>query len=108
MDNLLGFFQVVLSECAGTVLLAHGVHTEEALQWIQAKKERPRAAAEIDRPVAIDNCRVCGDWRMLWYWDIDVGGFACKECAGFLVEAEDLLAANEFDPPTDLLIVENP
>jgi hypothetical protein len=45
MDNLLEFFQVVVSECAGTVLLAHGVHTEEVLQWIDAKKKE---AASID------------------------------------------------------------
>jgi hypothetical protein len=108
IDNLLEFFQVVVSECAGTVLLAHGVHTEEVLHWINAKKNKPPASMGIDRPEGIDNCKICGDWQMVSYWDIDVGGLACKDCAGFLVEAEDLLAANEFDPPSDILIVENP
>ncbi|HTD14447.1 MAG TPA: hypothetical protein VK673_04675 [Chthoniobacterales bacterium] len=108
IDNLLELFQVVVSECAGTVLLAHGVHTEEVVRWIDANKERPPASMGIDRPRAIDNCKLCGDWQILSYWDIDVGGLACKECASFLVEAEDLLVANEFEPPSYILIVENP
>ena len=108
MDNLLELFQVVVSECAGTVLLAHGVHTEEVLRWIDAKKGRPPASMGIDRPGGIDNCKVCGDWQILSYWDLDVGGLACRECASFLVEAEDLLVANEFAPPSYILIVENP
>jgi hypothetical protein len=108
MDNLLGFFQVVVSECAGTVLLAHGVHTAEVLQWIKGESAGPPGWSEIDRAVAIDNCKVCGDWQMLSFWDIDVHGLACEECVGFLAEAEDLLTANEFDPPSYILIVENP
>jgi len=108
IDKLLECFQVVVSECAGTVLLAHGVHTEEVLHWINAKKEKPSASMGIDRSEGIDNCKICGDWQMMSYWDIDVGGLACTECADFLVGAEDLLAGNEIDPPSDILIVENP
>jgi len=108
IDNLLGFFQVVACECAGTVLLAHGVHTEELWQWIQGKERRPRAPAEIDSPRVSDNCTVCGSRQVLSYWDIDVSGLACDECAGFLVQAKNVLVANEFEPPSYILIVEDP
>ena len=108
IDNLLGIFQVVASECAGTVLLAHGVHTEAVLQWIQGKEKRRGAPAEIDSPRVSDNCTVCGNCRALSYWDIDVSGLACDECAGFLVQAKNVLVANEFAPPSYILIVEDP
>ena len=108
IDNLLEFFQVVASECAGTVLLAHGVHTEQALEWIYAKKKRPEAVAEIDSSLVSDHCTVCGDWQVLPYWDIDVSGLACDECAGFLAEAKNVLVANAFEPPSYMLIAEDP
>ena len=108
IDNLSGFFQVVASECAGTVLLAHGVHTEAILQWIQGKEKRPRTSAEIDSPLVSDNCTVCGDCQRLSYWDTDVSGLACDECADFLAEAKNVLVANEFEPPSYILIVEDP
>jgi hypothetical protein len=108
IDNLLGFFQVVASECAGTVLLAHGVHTEAVLQWIYAKKKQPAASAEIDSPLVNENCAVCGDCQILSYWDIDVSGLACDECAGFLAGAKNVLVANEFETPSYILIVEDP
>jgi hypothetical protein len=45
---------------------------------------------------------------VLSYWDIDVSGLACDECAGFLVQAKNVLVANEFAPPSYILIVEDP
>jgi hypothetical protein len=99
-------FQIVRAEDVRSLLLGHSTLSYFDLQEILQIEQH--AAASVDSPVIHGNCKVCGDLRTLSCWDSDVGGRACEECSGFLVEAENVLLEHELVYPPEALVVRNP